>query len=79
MEKYIQITFFPDKCLLSSFLQVSLKRVLYKVIILVTVVKILYYDQHAFSFRVQPVRNMTLTTIELLSKLFRHVILPTCF
>ena len=59
MEKYIQITFFPDKCLVSSFLQVSLKRVLHKVIFPVTVVKILYYDQHAFSF-------MTVTTIELL-------------
>ena len=44
-----------------------------------TVVKILRYIQHVFSFRVQPVRTMTVTTIELLSRLFRHVTLTICF
>ena len=68
MEEYIQITFFPDRCLHSSFLQVSIKKecCLNNVIFPVTVVKILHYIQHAFSFRIQPARNMIVTTIELL-------------
>ena len=50
-----------------------------KVVFPVTVVRILHYIQHAFSFRVQPVRTMTITTIELLSRMFHHVMLPICF
>ena len=44
-----------------------------------TVVKILRYIQHVFSFRVQPVRTMTVTTIELLSRLFCLMRLTICF
>ena len=49
------------------------------VIFPVTAVKILHYIQHAFSFRVQPVKTMTVTNIELLSSLFCHVTLLICF
>ena len=37
-----------------------------KVIFSVTIVQILHHIQHTFSFRVQPVRNMIVTTMELL-------------
>ena len=51
-----------------------------KVVFPVTVVKILQYIEHVFSFRVQPVRTVISTTIELLSRLlFRHVMLMMCF
>ena len=50
-----------------------------KVIFPVTVVKILHYIRHAFSFRVQPVKTMTVTTIELLSSLFCYVTPLICF
>ena len=43
------------------------------------VVKILQYIQHVFSFRVQHVRTMTVTTTELLSRLFCHVTLTILF
>ena len=54
----------------ASFAQ---KSCLNKVIFPVTVVQILRYIQHAFSFRIKPVRTMTITTIELLSRLLCHV------
>ena len=67
-EEYIWITFFLTRCLLSSFFCKCLSKrcCLIKVIFPVIAVKILHYIQHAFSFRVQPVRTMTVTTIELL-------------
>ena len=50
-----------------------------KVIFPVTVVNILHYIQHGFSFRVQHVKTMTVTTIELLSSLLSHLTLLICF
>ena len=57
----------------------SKKCCLNKVIFPVAVVKILRYIQQVFSFRVQPVRTMTITTIQLLSRLFCQMALTICF
>ena len=45
----------PNRCLLSSFLQASLNKVIFPV----TVVTSLHYIQHAFSFKIKPVGTMT--------------------
>ena len=71
--------FLIDVCFLLFCKFLSKECCLNKVIFPVTVVKILRYIQHVFSFRVQPVRTMTVTTIELLSRLFRHVTLTIFF
>ena len=77
--KYIYITFFPHVCFHLFWKFLSKECCLNKIIFPVTVVKILRYIQNVFSFRVQPVRTRTVTTIELLSRLFHQVTLTICF
>ena len=67
MEEHIRSpSFLMDACFLLFYKCFSKECCLNKIIFPVTVVKILHYIQHAFSFRVQPARNMNITTIELL-------------
>ena len=77
--EYILIILFPHVCFLLFCKFLSKEYCLNIIIFPVTVVKILRHIQNVFSFRVQPIRTKTITTVELLSILFRHVTLTICF
>ena len=78
--KFRSHSFLIHVCFLLFCKCLSKECCLNKVIFPATVVKILHYIQHAFSFWLQPVRNMTVTTIELLyyqdcfANVLRHLI-----
>ena len=59
-------SFLTDVCFFLCWKCLSKECCLNKVIFSVILVKILHYIQHAFSFRIRPVKTMTGTTIDLL-------------
>ena len=69
--------FFPNRCLLAALYKRLLKKCCsnYSWTLPVFVVNILHYIQRACSFRVKPIRAMTVTTTELLKDIIKGIIL----